>query len=287
MKKKGRYDSGKKRQKASRLTVVLSYIAGALALLVMVMLLLIPTLENNTDETQPEDPSTMQTEETQVAQTTIPTTEPIIETTVPVETEPMMLPELAEIYADNPDLAGWITIEGTVLDYPVMYSPEDGEKYLYKNINGSFDANGLPFIEDGCSMEPESDNIIIYGHNMKSGKMFASLMNYAKKEYWEEHPTIRFATLYEEREYEIVAAFKDRVYYKNEDCFKFYQFIDAEDEAHYEEAISHFKENAEYDTGVTAEYGDRLITLVTCAYHVENGRFVVVAREITSDQESS
>ena len=280
MKKKGRFESGKKKHNVSKLTVVLSCIAGALALLLLVMILMIPSLENNSKASKPEVPSTTRTEETQASETTFPATEPIIETTVPVETEPVILPELAEIYADNPDLVGWITIEGTVLDYPVMHTPENGEKYLYKNINGNFDVNGLPFIEDGCSMDPESDNIIIYGHNMNSGKMFASLMKYAKKDYWEEHPTIRFSTLYEEREYKIIAAFYDRVYYKYEDCFKFYQFIDAKDEAHFEEAISYFKENAEYDTGVTAEYGDRLITLVTCAYHVKNGRFVVVAKEV-------
>ena len=280
MKKKGRFESGKKKHNVSKLTVVLSCIAGALALLLLVMILMIPSLENNSKATKPEVPSTTRTEETQASETTFPATEPIIETTVPVETEPVILPELAEIYADNPDLVGWITIEGTVLDYPVMHTPENGEKYLYKNINGNFDVNGLPFIEDGCSMDPESDNIIIYGHNMNSGKMFASLMKYAKKDYWEEHPTIRFSTLYEEREYKIIAAFYDRVYYKYEDCFKFYQFIDAKDEAHFEEAISYFKENAEYDTGVTAAYGDRLITLVTCAYHVKNGRFVVVAKEV-------
>lgn len=280
MKKKGRFESGKKKHNVSKLTVVLSCIAGALALLLLVMILMIPSLENNSKATKPEVPSTTRTEETQASETTFPATEPIIETTVPVETEPVILPELAEIYADNPDLVGWITIEGTVLDYPVMHTPENGEKYLYKNINGNFDVNGLPFIEDGCSMDPESDNIIIYGHNMNSGKMFASLMKYAKKDYWEEHPTIRFSTLYEEREYKIIAAFYDRVYYKYEDCFKFYQFIDAKDEAHFEEAVSYFKENAEYDTGVTAEYGDRLITLVTCAYHVKNGRFVVVAKEV-------
>lgn len=283
MKKKGRYDSGKKRCKVNKLTVILSCIAGTLALLVLVMLLMIPTLEENTEAAKPEIPTSTSTEGAMITEQTNTTTAPTEEITVPIETEPEMLPELAAIYAENPDLAGWITIEGTVLDYPVMYTPEDGEKYLYKNINGGFDANGLPIIEDGCSMDPESDNIIIYGHNMKSGKMFASLMNYAKKEYWEEHPTIRFSTLYEEREYEIVAAFKDRVYYKNEDCFKFYQFIDATDEAHFLEAISYFRENAEYDTGITAEYGDRLLTLVTCAYHVKNGRFVVVAREVPTD----
>ena len=280
MKKKGFFDSGKKKHKVNKLTVVLSCIVGALALLLLIMILMIPSLENGEEATQPKAPSTVPTVETQPADTTAPITEPATETTVPEETEPEILPELAEIYAQNPDLAGWITIEGTILDYPVMYTPDDGEKYLYKNIKGRFDINGLPFIEDGCSMDPESDNIIIYGHNMNSGKMFASLMKYANKDYWEEHPTILFATLYEEREYEIVAAFYDRVYYNYEKRFKFYQFIDARDEDHYAEAISYFKEKAEYDTGVSAEYGDRLITLVTCAYHVKNGRFVVVAREV-------
>lgn len=287
MKKKGRYDSCKKRREVSKLTVVLSCIAGALALLALVVILMMPSLGNSGEAAQPEVPSTIQTEEAQTAETAIPTTEPTMGTTVPVETEPAILPELAELYGENPDLAGWVAVEGTVLDYPVMYTPEDGEKYLYKNIDGNFDANGLPFIEDGCSMDPESDNIIIYGHNMNSGEMFASLMNYAEEAYWEEHPTIRFSTLYEEREYEIVAAFYDRVYYKYEDCFKFYQFIDAEDAAHFEEAVSYFKENAQYDTGVTAEYGDRLLTLVTCAYHEENGRFVVVAREAPADLEAA
>ena len=118
---------------------------------------------------------------------------------------------------------------------------------------------------------------------MNSGKMFASLLEYAEKSYWEEHPIIQFSTLYENREYEIVAAFYDRVYYSYEDCFKFYQFIDAEDEDHYNEAISYYKYKAEYDTGVTAQYGDRLITLVTCSYHHKYGRFVVVAREKTEE----
>ena len=193
--------------------------------------------------------------------------------------EAEILPHLAEMYAQNPDLAGWIKIEDTVVDYPVMYTPEDGEKYIYADFQGKFNVAGLPFIEDDCRMDPESDNLIIYAHNMKNGSMFASLMKYQKETYWKEHPTILFSTLHEEREYEIVSAFYDKVYYQHETCFKFYQFIDARDEAHFEEAMDYYYEHALYDTGVTAEYGDRLITLVTCAYHIENGRFVVVARE--------
>ena len=118
---------------------------------------------------------------------------------------------------------------------------------------------------------------------MTNGAMFATLMDYKSEKFWKAHPVVKYKTLYEEREYEIIAAFEDRVYYKYEDCFKFYQFIDAEDEAHYQEAMTYYKEHALYDTGVDAQYGDHLITLVTCAYHVEDGRFVVVAREITGE----
>ena len=114
---------------------------------------------------------------------------------------------------------------------------------------------------------------------MLDGSLFRSRPKYESKSFWQAHPTIHIDTLYEEGEYEVLAAFYDRVYYTYENCFKFYQFIDAADEADFNNAISNFRSKALYDTGVTAAYGDKLITLVTCAYHVEDGRFVVVARK--------
>lgn len=278
MGKKGLYLSKKKKQTIPASTLMLACAVAFLGIVLLILLLLpFPRKESELNLLPQPEPSRLQTEPETVPPT-LPPTLPPTEPTEPEVTEPQILPELAEIYEDNSDLAGWITIEGTVIDYPVMYTPEDGEKYLYRNLNGQFDINGLPILEDGCSLEPESDNLIIYGHNMSSGAMFASLMNYAKEEYWESHPTIQLSTLYENREYEVIAAFYDRVYYKYEDCFKFYQFIDAEDEAHYSEAISYFKEKSVYDTGISSNFGDKLLTLVTCAYHTENGRFVVVAR---------
>ena len=113
---------------------------------------------------------------------------------------------------------------------------------------------------------------------MDDGSMFHSIINYESESFWKENPIIAFTTLYEERSYEIIAAFYDRVYYTYENCFKFYKFIDAESEDEFDTAIANFKEKSLYDTGVTARYGDKLITLVTCAYHVNNGRFVVVAK---------
>ena len=212
-----------------------------------------------------------------------PTAEPTA-TPEPTPTPmPEKLKELSELHAKNPDIVGWIRIDDTVLDYPVMFTPEDEEKYLRADFDGNFDMMGLPFIDKDCSMDPESDNLIIYGHNMNNGTAFATTLDYADESFWKEHPTIYFATLEEEREYEVLAAFYDRVYFNYEDVFKFYQFIDAEDEADFNNAMEAYREKAEYDTGVTAEYGDDLITLVTCSYHHEYGRFVVVARRVTDE----
>lgn len=188
-----------------------------------------------------------------------------------------ILPQYAEAYAQNNDMIGWLTIEDTPIDYPVMYTPNEPSKYLYADFDGNEDKKGLPFIDENCTLN--SDNILIHGHNMRDNSMFGTLPDYAKESYYKKHPTIRFDTLYEEGEYEIMFAFRDRVYYTHETCFKFYQFINAKDEADFDQAMASMREKALYDTGVEAHYGDKLLTLVTCAYHVENGRFVVVARK--------
>ena len=181
----------------------------------------------------------------------------------------------------NPDFAGYLRIEGTELAYPVMYSLTEPEKYLHKDINGADSDDGLPFIDTRCDIDPDSDNIIIYGHNMKDGSMFASLISYQDKKYFDEHPIIRYDTPDEIREYEIMSVFYDRVYYMDEaDVFKFYNFINAEDKVDFDYNIGMYLKKSLYDTGVTARFGDKLLTLVTCAYHTENGRFVIVAKRI-------
>lgn len=208
---------------------------------------------------------------------TQPVTEPSTEATIILETEPQPLPLYVQLHGENPDYFGWLQVVDTVLDYPVMHTPDDPEKYLHLSFEGDYYYGGTPFMDYRCSAD--SDNLIIYGHNMLSGMMFREIIKYESKDYWQEHPTIRLATEFEDKEYEILAVFRDRVYYKHENVFKFYNFIDAEDEATYYDAIANFKAKAIYDTGVEPEYGDQLITLVTCAYHTENGRFVVVACE--------
>lgn len=257
----------------SKLIIGLVCAAVFLILLIIALIIFRPQPVPPVETTAPIETTTIPTTE---APTTVP------ETTAPTEPKEM-LDWMVEYYQKNPDIAGWIKIEGTKLDEPVMHVYGDNEKYLYKNFEGNFSPEGLVYIKGSCSLDPESTNLVIYGHNMLDGTMFGDLKNYANENYWKEHPIITFCTLYEEREYEIVAAFYDRIYSNSEDVFKFYDFIDARDEEHFNEAIAYYKEHAEYETGVTAEYGDHLITLVTCSYHTQYGRFVVVAREIVEE----
>lgn len=214
------------------------------------------------------------------AETTVPTqatVPPTTAATVP-PTEPReVLPRLQEQYEKNPDLAGWLTIPGTRIDYPVMYSPDEPERYLHANFDAAYSFAGLPFLDAAC--DTESGNRIIYAHNMLDGSMFRTLLKYQQKDFWQRNPVISFSTLYEEQEYEVVAAFYDKVYKKSDTNFKFYQFYDTSDQSSFDEAMAYYREHALYDTGVTAQCGDLFLTLVTCAYQTENGRFVVVARK--------
>lgn len=214
------------------------------------------------------------------AETTVPTQAAVPSTTAATvpPTEPReILPRFQEQYEKNPDLAGWLTVPGTRIDYPVMYSPDEPERYLHANFEVSYSFAGLPFLDAAC--DPESGNRIIYAHNMLDGSMFRTLLKYQQKDFWQRNPVISFSTLYEEQEYEVVAAFYDKVYKKSDTNFKFYQFYDTSDQSRFDEAMAYYREHALYDTGVTAQCGDLFLTLVTCAYQTENGRFVVVARK--------
>lgn len=132
-------------------------------------------------------------------------------------------------------------------------------------------------------MQEPSDNLVIYGHHMSNGSMFAHLEKFKDEGFWNEHRTISFNTLTDKQEYEIVAVFRTVVYTDRPDVFKYYRFVDAESANEFDDFIAKCKELSFYDTGVTAEYGDKLITLSTCEYSRNNSRLVVVAKRITED----
>lgn len=202
------------------------------------------------------------------------------ESLAPTEDE-LKLQEIAPLYSENPDMCAWMKIDGTVVDYPVMYTPNNPNKYLRADFYGNYSRQGSLIMDKRCILDPESENLIVHGHNMTDGSMFRLLHNYPKKTYRDEHPIIKLYIGNEVREYEVFAVFYDKVYYKTDTCFKFYEFTEADTQERFDEGIRYFKSHSVYDTGITPEYGERLLTLVTCSYHVTNGRLVVVAREIT------
>lgn len=195
------------------------------------------------------------------------------------------LPQYQALAEQNPDFFGWIRIEGTQLDYPVMYTPDRPEYYLRRAFDGSYAISGTPFLEENCF--EGCGNLILYGHNMKDGSMFRTLLSYADQAFWKEHPTVQFDTLERQGTYEVLAAFYAQASSKStEGTFPYYEYYDLGDWERFEEYLSLVKGAALYDTGVRAEYGDELLTLSTCSYHVTNGRFVVVARRSGPEQET-
>ncbi len=202
------------------------------------------------------------------------------ETAAESVTEDGILYRYSVLYERNPEMAGWISLEGTVINYPVMLTPADEEYYLKKGFDKKYDINGIPFMDARCNVEKPTSNFLIYGHNMKNGSMFSALLSYEQESFYKDHPVIRFDTVYARGEYEIVGVFRAQVpYASDKEAYRYYSFIDTQDEEEYNTYIRYVKEQSFYETGITAEYGTQLLTLSTCDRSVEAGRFVVVARK--------
>lgn len=194
-----------------------------------------------------------------------------------------ILGRFAALYEANPDLTGWLSIEGMDIDYPVMQCG-DNEYYLNHSFYGEVDEHGTLYVKDMADVNTPGTNIIIYGHNMRDGSMFGDLDHYRDAGFGKEHSVISFDTLYEERAYEVVAVFLSKVFYREEEGFRYYEFYQAENEEEFEYFYNNVKGMSLYDTGVEAGYGDTFITLTTCSYHVEDGRLVIVAKRMMDSQ---
>ena len=197
------------------------------------------------------------------------------DSTETVQREVTAYEKYVPVLAENSDFVGWLSIDGTQINYPVVQTPNAPNYYLKRNFQKQYSNYGIPYVQENCVIDL-SDNIVIYGHNMKDGSMFADLCKYEDEDFYKEHKAIRFDTLSDYGEYEIVAAFKTVAY--SDDGFKYYHFVNAESRADFDAFIKECKKLSPYDTGVEAKYGDKLLTLSTCEYSRENGRMVVVAK---------
>lgn len=200
--------------------------------------------------------------------------------------EKTILAKFKSIYEQNKDFVGWVSIDGTNIDYPVMYTPDDPQMYLHTDFEGEWSLPGVPFVDSRCDIfDDRSDNVIIYGHNMKSGTMFHTLPSYDDEEFYKEHKFVRFDTLYETGTYEVIGAVRTQIYPDDDtENFHYYDFIDVSSKAEFDEFMDFLKENTPYKVDAEAEYGDELLTLSTCAYHVGGGkgRFILVAKRVDS-----
>lgn len=187
--------------------------------------------------------------------------------------------KFAALLARNPDFFGWISIEDTNLNFPVMYAPDNKDFYLRHDFDGQYSNYGVPYLDEKCVVTGEgtSNNLVVYGHNMKTGTIFGCLTGYKEADYYAQHPQIQFDTIYGDGVYEVFAAFAIDVV--QDTSFPYNTYLNL-DESEFQEFVSQVKSRSDVDSGITPVYGDQLLTLSTCEYSTANGRYVVCARRV-------
>ena len=236
-----------------------------------------------TEPTEPAAATDPSTQPTQPVRTEPPETEPTspwVEVTDPETGETVqILPEYAPVYERNNDLIGWLRIPGSDINYPVMQTPDNPDYYLTHDFNREFSFGGCLYAEEGADVFAPSDNVTIYGHRMTDDSMFNQLLRYREKEYYEQYPYIHFDTLTERHTYEIIFAFKTTSV--QGEGIPYHNFVDAYNEYDFHHFVDSIRSVSIYNNGVKFTYGDKLLTLSTCEYSQENGRFVIIARRIS------
>ena len=189
-----------------------------------------------------------------------------------------MLPDFADLYQMNNHIVGWISIPGTVVNYPVMQTPDSPDYYLYRDFSQKYSRHGCIYVREKCDVLEPSDNVTIYGHRMGDGTMFNTLHDYASKDFYQAHSLVQFNTLNDYHTYKIFAIF--RISSSSKMDFPYHKYVNFESEKQFDQFLENCRSRSLYDTGVSVSYGDKLITLSTCEYTLTNGRLVVVAKQI-------
>ena len=182
---------------------------------------------------------------------------------VPAAAAGEILPRYRALYEKNPDLIGWLRIDGTDIDLPVVQTPGDNEYYLRRGFDRFYAVGGTLFLDERCSVSADAPtaNWLIYGHNMHDGSMFGQLVRYRDEDFYKAHPTFTFDTLYEGGTWQVVAAVDTAL---GADALPYYTFFDADTKLDWQHRVRAITEKALYDTGVMPEYGAQLLTLSTC-----------------------
>ncbi len=190
-----------------------------------------------------------------------------------VKTERML--KVEKLQKENSEIVGWVEIENTNINYPVLQA-SDNSYYLTHNYKKKYARGGSVFLDKDYIWNPPSSNLLMYGHD----RLLKDIIKYKDKSFYNKHPIIRFTTNEDDGDYELIAAFYSKVYYTYEkNVFRYYYFVNSENEKQYNDFVANAKKASIYDTGKTAKYGDQLITLSTCSYHTKDGRFAIVGRK--------
>lgn len=241
--------------------------------------------------------------ESTTALTEIPTEPPEESVVLPVYSDYIqsgtgMTEEAKMLLKQNKDIAGWLKIKNTNVDYPVLKDPGEvtpdmsyyggvscpaNDYYLHRDLDGSYKFAGTLYMDyrdnfGGVESE-QSENIIIYGHNMANNTMFGSIRRYRQDEsFFEQSPFIEFSSNYKDYDYVICAClitggnwYSDFIYWDMEE-------LDTEEDFNY--YMRNVKEKQLYDWGVDVKYGDKLLTLSTCYADEDNSRFLIIARRL-------
>lgn len=176
---------------------------------------------------------------------------------------------VSDLLSINSECFGWISIAGTNINYPVMHTPSNPQKYLNKNFYGEYSYSGTPFLDARCSSD--NTNLIIYGHHMNNGTMFADLCNYTEYSYFTEHPTVVLETKDGAFAYSVFFVMK----VKSDDDW--YKFLTTDLYETYEKWVSYAKSKSLYNTEITPVYGHQILTLSTCYGYNQDDRILVLA----------
>ena len=192
----------------------------------------------------------------------------------------------AKLYAENQDFVGYLHIEGSEVDFPVVQGYDDDE-YLEKSFFGEYTKYGCPFMTYRNNPKTLDMNTVIYGHNMKDGSLFATLEQYLTLEGYKEAPVISFNTLYQDFNFKIISVMITNIYPEDDNGYVFpYYWTNLNSTLNYTTYLNQLTQRSLYDTGVNVLPTDRLITLSTCYDVFEDSRLVVVGRLVRPGESS-
>lgn len=186
---------------------------------------------------------------------------------------------LEELRKINPEICGWIKIDDTNIDYPVLYRPDDTDYYLLHNYKGENTRYGSITVDARCTEGTNSRNVILHGHHMRDGQMFADILKFGDLNFSQKHPVIQFDTVDSKMKWKVFAVFKTNTLPEQGEIFN-YCMTHFPNKSSFIEYVTEIRKRSLIDFPTDVKITDQLLTLSTCSYEYKDFRTVVVARKL-------